>query len=105
MAMHAYSAVPDIEADSKAKIATIATKLGRQGTMFFCLACYLLSAMLSWLALGYFSFVAGMLYGGLMLVSLSTGSKEQLFKIYTYFPIINILVGAVLFFWVLLVAN
>ena len=105
MAMHAYSAVPDIEADTKAKIATVATKLGKQGTLLFCLVCYLLSATLSWSVLGYFSFIAGILYGGLMLVSLSTGNREQLFKIYTYFPVINVLVGAGLFFWVLLVAK
>lgn len=105
MAMHAYSAVPDIEADTKAKITTIATKLGRQGTLLFCLVCYMLSAILSWSVLGYFSFVAGLLYAGLILVSLSTQDREQLFKIYTYFPVINILVGAGLFFWVLLVAK
>lgn len=105
MAMHAYSAVPDIEADTKAKIATIATKIGKQGTLLFCFVCYLLSAVLSWAVLGYFSFVAGLLYGGLMLISLATSNRQQLFKIYTYFPTINILVGAGLFFWVLLVAK
>ena len=105
MAMHAYSAVPDIEADKKANISTIATKLGRQGTLIFCLVCYLLSAVLSWSVLGYFSFVAGLLYVGLMLISLNTQNRQQLFKMYTYFPYINILVGAGLFFWVLLVAN
>lgn len=105
MAMHAYSAVPDIEADKKAKIATIATKLGRQGTLSFCLLCYLLSAILSWSVLGYFSILAGVLYVGLMVVSLSTENRGQIFKLYTYFPIINIVVGAGLFFWVLLVAK
>ena len=104
MAMHAYSAVPDIKADGQAKIATIATKLGRQGTLVFCLVCYALSAALSWPVLGYFSFIAGMLYIGLMLVSLASQNRQELFKIYTYFPTINILVGAGLFFWILILA-
>jgi 4-hydroxybenzoate polyprenyltransferase len=30
MAMHAYSAIPDIEADKKAKLATVATYCGKQ---------------------------------------------------------------------------
>jgi 4-hydroxybenzoate polyprenyltransferase len=100
MAMHAYSAVPDIEADTKAKIATIATKLGKQGTLLFCLTSYLLSATLSWSVLGYFSVIAGALYIGIMIISLATVNRQQLFKIYTYFPTINILVGAGLFLWI-----
>jgi lycopene elongase/hydratase (dihydrobisanhydrobacterioruberin-forming) len=105
MAMHAYSAVPDIASDNKAKISTIATMLGRQGTLLFCLLCYALSAAISYYALGYFSIMAGFLYASLMIISLLTEKRDQLFKIYTYFPYINLLVGMGLFFWVLLVAN
>lgn len=102
MAMHAYSAVPDITSDKKAKIDTIATKLGRQGTLVFCLVCYILAALLSWPQLGTFSVVAGVLYVGLMLVSITAKDRTALFKLYTYFPYINIAVGAGLFFWIVL---
>jgi 4-hydroxybenzoate polyprenyltransferase len=102
MAMHAYSAVPDIASDRKAGIHTIATKLGRQGTLLFCLTSYVLAAWLSWPQLGTFSVVAGVLYVGLMLASIATKDRTALFKIYTYFPYINIAVGAGLFFWIAL---
>lgn len=100
MAMHAYSAVPDIASDKKASIHTIATKLGRQRTLLFCLISYVLAAWLSWPQLGIFSVVAGALYAGLMLVSIATEDRTALFKLYTYFPYINIAVGAGLFFWI-----
>ena len=40
MAMHAYSAVPDISADKDAQVPTVATFLGLRGTIWFCLAFY-----------------------------------------------------------------
>jgi lycopene elongase/hydratase (dihydrobisanhydrobacterioruberin-forming) len=36
MAMHAFSAVPDIASDKKAKISTIATALGKNSTIILC---------------------------------------------------------------------
>jgi 4-hydroxybenzoate polyprenyltransferase len=100
MAMHAYSAIPDIESDKKAHINTIATKLGQKGTLIFCLACYILAAGLSWPYLEGFSIATGILYGGLMLASIAIKDRTALFNLYTYFPYINITVGAGLFLWV-----
>jgi len=47
MAMHAYSAIPDIQADTEAEIKTVATLYGKTGTLIFCIVCYLLAIILS----------------------------------------------------------
>lgn len=103
MAMHAYSAVPDIEADRKAKIDTIATKLGKTGTLLFCLACYGLAAGLTVSVLGQFSIAAGILYGFMMIVTLQAKNAHSVMKLYSLFPYINMGVGMALFLWILFV--
>ena len=103
MAMHAYSAVPDIEADRKAKIDTIATKLGKTGTLLFCLACYGLAAGLTISVLGQFSIAAAILYGFMMIVTLRAKNAHSVMKLYSLFPYINMGVGMALFLWVLCV--
>jgi lycopene elongase/hydratase (dihydrobisanhydrobacterioruberin-forming) len=47
MAMHAFSAVPDTRADREAGISTVATFLGRSGTLVFCSFLYLAAAAAS----------------------------------------------------------
>jgi len=105
MAMHAYSAVPDSEADKKAKIATIATQLGKVNTLIFCLVCYAFAAGLSIATLGLFSIVAGSLYGFMIILTLQTRSSKGVMRLYSLFPGINMTVGMLLFFWVLLVVK
>lgn len=43
---HAFGAIQDITPDSKAGIASIATKLGARVTQYFCLICYVLAALM-----------------------------------------------------------
>ena len=105
MAMHAYSAVPDIQADKKAKISTIATQLGKTGTLLFCLICYALAAGFSISILGQFSIAAGVLYGFMMILTLQASNARSVMKLYSLFPYINMCVGMALFFWVLLVVK
>lgn len=97
MAMHAYSAVPDIAADTKAKISTIATTLGARNTLLFCIVCYALAAYLSSAWLGWFSWLAGSVYLAMMLLTISQPGRDHVFKLYQYFPYINMAVGAGLF--------
>jgi len=101
MAMHAYSAVPDIQADKEAKLATIATVLGKQVTIWFCLVFYTIAA---WIATLYIGPIAiGLFIPYLIMMILSLHSKEaQLLQLYTWFPWINALVGMSLFFTLLL---
>lgn len=105
MAMHAYSAVPDIAADRRAKIQTIATWLHARGTLWFCLACYVGATALSAPSLGVFGLLAGAVYIGLMLASLTNPTQKHVFSLYKWFPLINMIVGAGLFFWIALVVK
>lgn len=102
IAMHAYSAVPDIDADTASKVPTIATALGSKLTILLCAALYATAAILSFPYLGYVSVVFGVLYLGLMIASYTTSSTESLFKIYKVFPYVNAIGGMAIFFTVLL---
>jgi 4-hydroxybenzoate polyprenyltransferase len=101
MAMHAYSAIPDIAADKKAKLRTVATVLGARGTLFFCALCYTGAAILSYRWLGVFALGAGAVYLAMMAVTLLNPTRDRVFKLYKYFPYLNMLVGMALFFWVI----
>ncbi len=105
MAMHAFSAVPDIAADTKARVATIATLLGRTGTLLFCLAAYVFAAVLSFTWLGWFSVAAGIVYSSIIVRALTTTNYQQLFMLYRAFPYINTIIGIGLFFWILLIVK
>lgn len=98
MAMHAYSAVPDITADRNNGLNTVATLLGFRGTLIMCLALYLVAASLSFPTLGILSITLGVVYASLMLFSLTQQSESQLLRVYRVFPFVNTLCGAALFF-------
>lgn len=98
MAMHAYSAVPDITADSAAGLQTVATFLGLRGTLIFCLLLYTTAAMLAVSVLSFLAVILGTVYIGLMLASLHAGTEQGVMRLYRGFPLINTISGAVLFF-------
>jgi 4-hydroxybenzoate polyprenyltransferase len=102
MAMHAFSAVPDIDSDKKAKIRTVATVLGKNRTILFCASLYFLSAALTYQYLGFFALIGGFAYIVTMLCAYLAKSKEDVFAIYKLFPYINILIGTSLFFAVII---
>ena len=99
MAMHAYSAVPDISADRQANVPTVATFLGLRGTLWFCLLLYLGSALISFPVLGWLSVVLGAIYAALMRRSLRANSETGVMKIYRVFPFVNALAGAALWWF------
>jgi 4-hydroxybenzoate polyprenyltransferase len=101
MAMHAYSAVPDIKADKAAKLATIATVLGKTVTIWLCLVFYTVAAWIASLYLGGMAVVLYIPYLLMMVLSLYS-NETQLFRLYTYFPWINGIVGMAIFFTILL---
>jgi 4-hydroxybenzoate polyprenyltransferase len=102
MAMHAYSAVPDIAADSEAKIDTVATLLGARTTLVLCAVLYAASALLTFPVLGLISVIFGGVYVLLMLVSLRVYTTPKLFTLYTYFPMLNAFTGMIIFWYLLL---
>jgi lycopene elongase/hydratase (dihydrobisanhydrobacterioruberin-forming) len=103
MAMHAFSAVPDIQADKDAKLATIATFLWWKATIRACFGLYLLASLLSYSFLWRVSIVLGVVYCWLMIWAATLyGDEKKLFALYKRFPWINTVSGMVLFFVVLL---
>lgn len=102
IAMHAYSAVPDIAADTASGVPTIATALGKQVTIILCALLYAAAAFLSFAYLGAYALVLLTIYLLLMAASYVARSEQRLFSIYTVFPLVNALGGMTLFFMVLL---
>jgi lycopene elongase/hydratase (dihydrobisanhydrobacterioruberin-forming) len=101
MAMHAFSAVPDIASDKEAGISTIATLLGKEGTTVLCAVLFLLAAVFADSSLGIVSVILGVLYISLMMVALTMRSTEGVFSVYRWFPLVNTLAGFVIFWTVL----
>lgn len=94
--MQTYSAIPDIKADKKAGVSTLAIVLGEKKALWFCLFAYLISAIIGFYYVGIIAVVFGCVYGAMVLLSIHNSSK--LFEYYTYFPLINVITGAILFF-------
>ncbi len=106
MAMHAISAIPDIEPDRRAGLTTTAVLLGRNGTLWYCLCCYLAGAA----SLSFFltESISQLILPVVLLFAYSVITIILLWqkhlpiaKIYPYYPIINTIAGSILFFWIL----
>ncbi len=93
MAMHTFSAIPDIDPDRRAGIRTTATVLGARGTLVYCGACWLAAA---------FGFAIVDVRGGALLslypaLVLLIGVRSiSIERAYWWYPLINGTVGAVL---------
>lgn len=90
MAMHTFSAVPDIKPDVKAGITTTATYLGIKNTLIYCFVLWILSAGL----LSLYSYYAGLLmsiYPGLLLFYVVRNISIR--KAYWWYPYINSFTG------------
>lgn len=98
-AMQTYSAVPDIEADREAGVATLATFFGAKKALLFCLISYLVASIIGYFYIGIFSFLFGSVY--VFLVGLTLANPSQVFDVYKKFPAVNVLLGMILFFVVL----
>jgi 4-hydroxybenzoate polyprenyltransferase len=93
MAMHTFSAIPDIGPDRRAGIRTTATVLGERRTLAYCGVCWLLAAG----AFGLLDVRAGALL--LLYPLLAAGVAEtdiSVSRAYWWFPAVNTLVGMVL---------
>jgi 4-hydroxybenzoate polyprenyltransferase len=101
IAMHAYSAVPDITADLSSGIQTVATFLGARMTVLLCAVLYSIAGYIASLYIGAYAYLMTVPYLYLMYRSYDVEEKEVL-HVYTYFSWLNALVGMILFFLVLL---
>lgn len=99
MAMHCYSAIPDIDADHQAGLTTTAVYLGKQKSLIYCGILYLLSALFSFLTLWWMSIVGGIVYLTMIAISYR---YDDIFRLYKKFPLINLIIGFCLFRYILL---
>lgn len=100
MAMHTFSAIPDVSADKKAGLATTATWLGVRGALIYCGLCWLGSAVLLGISLSgtlygvIWAVVLGGAYLGMIASCLLRGASERIaFDHYRIFPVINAAAG------------
>lgn len=90
MAMHTYSAIPDIEPDRRAGITTTATRLGRDGAVGYCTFWWAVAA----LAFGVLDWRAGALLGVYPVAMLVTSIRSiSIARAYWWYPWINAAVG------------
>lgn len=94
IAMHAYSAVPDIKADLQAGLHTIAIMIGEKRTIAVCWFLYALAGFLIKEIIPFASLIGVITFSYVMWQSKRAKTPEALFKIYTYFPLINTIIGA-----------
>jgi 4-hydroxybenzoate polyprenyltransferase len=98
MAMHTFSAIPDIEPDREAGIRTTATALGPRHTYAYCGLVWTLAAV----AFGVHDLRAGLVLGIYpLLVAGITTMDLSVERAYWWYPAINTTVGAVLTLWAL----
>jgi 4-hydroxybenzoate polyprenyltransferase len=93
MAMHTFSAIPDIEPDRRAGITTTATVLGRDRTLAYCAGCWLLAAGLMAALHPFLGAVFAVYPVFVAAVALADVSVS---RAYWWFPVMNTLAGAVL---------
>ncbi len=90
MAMHSFSAIPDIEPDRRAGIATTATALGADRTFLYCFLCWLGASQ----AFGRLHPALGLLFGLYpLLVAWIALRRVDVHRAYWWFPALNSLVG------------
>ncbi len=93
MAMHTFSAIPDIKADRTAGIETTATFLGREKTYGYCILLWAVSGLL----VSFWNLYAGVLI--LVYPLLGTGfylSDLSDSRAYWYYPYVNAFIGMLL---------
>jgi lycopene elongase/hydratase (dihydrobisanhydrobacterioruberin-forming) len=98
MAMHAFSAIPDITSDTHADVRTTATLLRKDATLLYCVVLRIFSSLLAYPLLGRLSLLLGIVYCSMTLLA----SRNNVFTIYKWFPLVNMAVGLVIFAYIAL---
>jgi 4-hydroxybenzoate polyprenyltransferase len=93
MAMHTFSAVPDIEPDREAGIVTTATVLGERGALAYCAGCWLAAAAVMSLL---HPFLGAVFAGYPLFVGTIRAADIDTQRAYWWFPVVNTLAGMVL---------
>lgn len=98
MAMHTFSAIPDIEPDRRAGIKTTATQLGERRTFVYCIAIWALAAVLF---VGYDIKATVVLGIYPVLAAVIMYTQVPVDEAYWWYPYINTAVGTGLTLWAL----
>jgi 4-hydroxybenzoate polyprenyltransferase len=91
MAMHTFSAIPDIEPDRRAGIETTATRLGEGWTYAYCAGCWTLAAVAFGLLDARLGALLALYPVGVVLVA---RSSVDVARAYWWYPAVNTVVGA-----------
>lgn len=94
VAMHAFSAVPDIQADTEAKLKTIAIIIGGKRTIILCAALYSIAGFIALSFVPIAAIIGLAVLLTMMYRSYYSENEKTLFRLYTYFPLINAGIGA-----------
>ncbi len=98
MAMHAYSAIPDIIPDQKAWLMTTAVFLGKSWTLIYCAVLRMISSYLGYTLLWFPMLLMWAIY----LIMIIGSFWTDVMTLYKWFPRINVWVWWVLFWLILL---
>ena len=94
--MHLFSAIPDIIPDKKAKLKTTAVVIGKTASLILCIIFWSINAIIALLFLPYYLGLFALIYPIIPFLLL-IDKKLNIKKIYWYFPIINTLIGFLLY--------
>ncbi len=101
MAMHLFSAIPDIKYDKKAGVKTTAVRFGKKRSLFITKALWLKTTILTW-SLNPLLGVLSLIYPIMPLI-LFFNKKMDIAKVYWYYPYINMVVGFILFIYAVII--
>lgn len=101
-AMHLFSAIPDIQADTKAHLATTAVTFGRKKSLIFCIVLWLISSLIIISTTNQFIALLSLAYP-LIPLAILLNKKLDENTIYWYFPYINNFFGMITFWSIILI--
>lgn len=101
-AMHLFSAIPDIQADTQAKLRTTAVVLGAPRSLLLCAVLWMISAVNVFWIFGIHPLSIAALGYVVLPLFLLPSNRQSIFAVYRWMPCINAIVGFVLFLSVVL---
>jgi len=104
MAMHTFSAIPDIKADNQANLNTTAVFLGQRGALIYCFILYLLAGIIGAIYFNQYILVIGIPYLVAMIFCFYKNNSSVTFSTYKLFPVYNLIAGLGIF-WMIYFTN
>ena len=104
MAMHTFSAIPDIKADKQAELNTTAVFLGLRGALIYCFSLYSMAGILGLVYFNKYILVLAIPYLIAMLFCYYKNNSNTTFAVYKLFPTYNLIAGLGIF-WLVYFTN